>query len=144
MAVSPVSFGKIILVNAPLRTAEKITLMANKRNKTDLGKQVKSIINDTIHGKAHAYPSKDSENISYIFSGKEGRKYKKLFNEACERTNFAQDYYRDTKILDSDMCFTWKRFGEQVEEMANSSKNLQVMGVEYNKSGDIKSVNIIV
>ena len=143
MAISPVSFGKIILVEAPLSTAEKISVLANKRNKTDLGKQVKNIINDTLYGKAHAYPSNDSLDKSYIFSGKEGRKYKKLYNEACDSANFSQNYYRDNKIAAADMAFTWRRFDEQVEKMVESSKNLSVMSVEYNKLGDIKSVNLI-
>jgi hypothetical protein len=144
MTVSPVSFGKITLVKAPLHAAENIALMANKRNKTELGKQVKTIINDTKYGKAHAYPSGYLENVSYIFSGKEGRKYNKLFTNACERANFVQSYFRDNKIADSDIQFTWRRFDEQVEEeLIKPAKDFSVMDVEYNKLGDIKSVNII-
>ncbi len=143
MTVNSVSFGKIILVNAPLHSAEKIAVMANKRGKTDLNKQVKNIINDTIYGKAHAFPANNSKEKSYIFSGKEGRKYWKSYNEAIDRMDFARNYFRDKKIADIDIEFSWRRHGEYVEELANSSKNIPVMNVKYNKLGDIKSVNLL-
>jgi hypothetical protein len=143
MSVNTISFGKVTLVNAPYNTAEQIAHIANSRNKTDLGKQVKTIINDTKHGKAYAYPAFNLENQSYIFSGKEGKTYSKSFREACDRVEYAHDYYTDKKIAGIDMDFTWRLHDQNAREIVNSAKNISVMDVEYTKLGDIKSVNLI-
>ena len=138
-----VSFGKILVVNAPLRTAQEIANIANHRNKTNVGEQVQAIINDTRLGKAHAFPVYGSKEKSYIFSGKEGRKFGKMLAGALDRFDFAHHYYQDNKIKDSDINFTWKHLGEQVEELVASSKNTPVMKVDYTNLGDIKSVNVV-
>ena len=138
-----VSFGKIIVVNAPLRTAQEIALMANRRNKTKAGKQIQTIIDDSRFGRVHAFPADEKNEKSYLFSGSEGRKFGKMFAEALSRFDFAHNYYRDEKIKDSDINFSWRRLGEQVRELVDSSKNVSEMNVEYTNLGDVKSVNVI-
>ena len=142
MSVNSVSFGKVILVKAPLVVAEEITDLANGRNKTALSKQVKSIINDRKYGKAHAYPSNNSKGISYIFSGKEGRKFWRSHREAWDRMNNAPNTYRDDLVADIAVDYAWRKHNERVDELINSSKMITIMGVEYDKSGNIKSINV--
>ena len=61
-----VSFGKIVIVNAPLRTAQTIANRANYRSNTSVGEQIQTIINDTRFGKAHAFPVCGSKEKSYM------------------------------------------------------------------------------
>ncbi len=137
-----VSFGKIVIVNAPLRTAQTIANRANYRSKTSVGEQIQTIINDTRFGKAHAFPVCGSKEKSYIFSGSEGRKYGNLLMETLYKMDLAH-YFLDNEIKIIDTSKTWEHFEEQVEELVSSSKNVSVMNVDYTNLGDIKSVNLI-
>ena len=136
-----VSFGKVISVNAPLQTAQKIAKIANGRDKTPASMQIKSIIDDTRRGKAHAFPV--SKDKSYILSGKEGRRFAEYFAETQNRMEFVHNFFREEKIKDADLEFSWRRLTEQVAEIAEGAKTVPEMGVEYTKDGNIKSVNLI-
>ena len=143
MSVTPVSFGKIILVKAPFYAAEEIAVIANSDYKTNLSKQVKAIINDRKDGEAHAYPSPYSKNISYIFSGKEGEKFGITHNIALDKMDFSHHYYSDDDPTHIDIQSAWKKHAKNVRDLIDSAEKIPVIGVGYDKEGYVKSVNVI-
>ena len=141
MSVNSVNFGKIISVKAPYHIAKIIANDANEKTESEFNKQEKSIIKDTRQGKANAVYSFNSDNESYIFSGKEGKKFLDSYNSAYDIMDDAYINNRpDADIIsDSD----WERHAEYVKELIASAKKIPVMDVKYDKRGNVTSVNII-
>lgn len=143
MFVDSVSFGKTILVKAPVQVAYKIATMANIKSETECGKQVNKFIDDTHKGKAYAYPSEYLPDKSYIFSGEEGNKYWKSLCKAWDKTEYARDFYRnDAKTARIETAIAWEMHRANVNALIKSSEKVLEMNVIYDKSGKIKAVNI--
>ena len=104
MNINPISFGKTIKVNAPFHEAVRIANAANGFDtvKPEIKEQVKSIIDDTKEGHAFAFSFNSCKNISYIFSGKEGREY--------------MDYYLDHARKDISLKLQVKPIREKMRE----------------------------
>ena len=90
--LSSISFGKIVKVNAPVKTAQKIILMSHRH--TEAGRKLNAILNENKPGKAHAYSFPDKEEESYIFTGVEGQKYWKSHCEAWDKIEHSHHYYK--------------------------------------------------
>ncbi len=140
MSVNSVSFGKITVVNAPMKIANKIASIANNEAKTKTDKQIKNIIDDTNEGQARACLV-NGKHKAYIFSGKEGEQYWNSYCSTWENMNAA---YLNNRI-DADFITdkVWENHRNFVIDLINSAEEIQVLDIKYNKSGDIKSVDII-
>ena len=82
MKINPVSFGKIIRVNAPYEIACQIADIANEKVSPaiNLKRSVSALFNDTARGEARTFCF--DKRISYIFSGEEGNKYSELIHSS--------------------------------------------------------------
>ena len=144
MNISPVSFGKIVKVNAPQHIAEKIAIMANGDGKSKIDKDVKKIFDDIDEGRACVY-SPDNENETYIFSGKEGDAFKMSYKRAELVSDYAADYYGDDDFTSAAINEAWSRHRDNVWELLGLCSEKSVLKVDYdNETGKIKSVDLIV
>ncbi len=141
MPVNPISFGKIIQVNAPITTAETIARIANSQGETELSKQIKNIIDDTRLGEADECPYQGSKDKSYIFSGEEGKKLMESFNRAYDEMDDAFIHNKSNADILSDKA--WKRHAKETMELIAAAKEVPVMDIKYDEFGKIQSVNII-
>lgn len=144
MNISPVSFGKIVKVNAPQHIAEKIAIMANGDGKSKIDKDVKKIFDDIDEGRACVY-SPDNENETYIFSGKEGDAFKMSYKSAELVSDYAADYYGDDDFTSAAINEAWSRHRDNVWELLGLCSEKSALKVDYdNETGKIKSVDLIV
>ena len=141
MSIKPISFGKIIQVNSPVITAEKIAKMANSSLETELAKQIKTIIDDTQLGNAEEVPCYGCKDKSYIFSGEEGKKFMKSFDRAYDEMGSAYNNNKSDADFITDMV--WKRHIDFVNNMINSAKEIPVMDIKYDEYGKIQSINLL-
>ena len=140
--VNPISFGKVILVKAPLKEAQKIADIANEDHKTRLAKKVKRIINDTQDGKAYAYSFNPLSDKSYIFSGKEGYEFGKSHSVAFAETNYIETYWFKSRSSAAKIARAWELHAQNVNKIISSAQNRPIIDIEYNKKGEISNVNL--
>ena len=143
MFINPVSFGKVVLVQAPFKDACRIAEIANRKPKTKLDKQVKRVINDISKGEAYVFSFNPTEDKSYIFSGKEGREFWQSHCEAWDIMDRAHEFYGNDHLTDIETADAWENHAANVNRIINSRANRPIIGVEYNKHGYISAINVI-
>ena len=68
MEISPISFGKVIRVDAPLNITEKLATLCKSEEDTQIAKDLKRIFDDRDNNKIKAYGTLGVGN--YLISGK--------------------------------------------------------------------------
>ncbi len=142
MNISPISFGKIIKVNAPYEIAKQIEDIANGNlsKRSDLNKSVNNLFDDILKGKAHTFNM--DRRTSYIFSGEAGNKYLEAYSAVYGK--FIDDYKNKSDKDEYQKC----------KENANATHRESVMnlinyyGVSFTldpiyKNNRLKSLNIL-
>ena len=144
MLTQPISFGKVIMVNAPLTVANRISAIANGGGNSKIEKQIKKIVNDTNKGRAYTYSFDHSKPESYIFSGKDGKKYWDMHCQACDRVDYINFFYEDEYSAESDIKDIWDVHRSHVEKMIQSSPYITKLDVDFdNVNKKIKSINVL-
>lgn len=141
--IPKISFGNIIKVNAPLKSAEQIVLYS--KAKTPSGTLLKKILNEGKQ-KPYAFELPSDEKVSYIVTGKDAAAYWASYCSAwggadcCAYSHHGGD---DDYIaaLANDICDIHQtKVSQMVENSAVSE-----LDVQYDdETGEMKSVNIIV
>ena len=142
MKVNSVSFGKVVLVKAPLKEAYKIAGIANGSENTELAIQIKKIINDTKEGQAHAYSFNEHGDKSYIFSGEEGNDYWASYCEAWDCMNSAYAYYGNHDLADIESKDAWEKHAQNVNRIISTAKEPEIINVAKNRMGEISQINL--
>ena len=90
MNISPVSFGKVIKVNAPEAVVDELADIANSKEKTRLARDLKALFNDRKNGKVQRYSNGiDTFLLSGIDSKYLDREYARYTNY-----NLANQYFQ--------------------------------------------------
>ena len=123
-----ISFGRIFKVNASQHVSKKI---------------VNSVKRDLQGFKAYTYPV--SNNESYIFTGQDAAKYEESLAEYTRirkntNTNLAEKMVAD-EIIDVANMMRDRNVKAIIEQQSGDIIELKV---KQNKSGEIKSINIII
>lgn len=130
MQVSPVSFGRAIKVNVPLKVAQKIAQEANVANYDDFSSNPKrkamqefldKIFNDTQlpNGKARAIKL---DNDVYIFSGKEAAQEEKLSQDANDKISANEKfvYWLPDRITRRQQQIKYDNINQSIRETTHS------------------------
>ena len=144
MNINNVSFGKIFKVNAPYVLASEIALIANGHGafaSASLKNQVKEIFPDK-NDEVYAYA--DVDRKTYLFSGKEGEKFRQIRKKALDEIHDARRYFKNTDYGDYYSDKACMERDKAVAEMINGAKNIQEINVNTETgSNAIKSINLI-
>ena len=145
MTLNPISFGKIVQVNAPLPVASRISAIANGGGNSKIEKQIKRIINDTKKGRSYSYSFDNSKPKSYIFSGKDGKKYWDLYGQACDKVDYVSSFYDDKFSIESDIKDIWDIHRYHVAQLIQDAPKVTKLGVDFDSDNQkIKAINVIV
>lgn len=77
MQISPVSFGKVVKVQAPMCIVQELADLANGRKQTPLVHDLKTIFDDRKYGQVRSFSRNGIDN--YLLSGKESAFYDKHY-----------------------------------------------------------------
>ena len=143
MTINSISFGKVTLIKTPLTTAAQIAQIANGDGEKKLDKQIKEIISDTKEGKAYAYSFNPSVERSYIFSGKEGKDFQESYQAAVDSAAYIKAFYGKSNFAKTVTDITWKNHEQNALKLISSATERTITDVEYDKKGNIQSVNIV-
>ena len=87
MNISPISFGRIVKINAPLSVTQRMVDIINQdksvsdKKERKVQQELKSIFSDTTLGEAQAV---DVDGVSYIFTGDDSLAYSDVKQECDE------------------------------------------------------------
>ena len=73
MRISPISFGKIFKVQAPVHIVDQLADTVNSKKRTELAKDLKQIFDDRYKGEVKRYST--DENNHYLLSGNDSKRY---------------------------------------------------------------------
>ena len=142
-----ISFGNVIKVNTPLSTAKQIASIANSKtkpqNKTE--QQIKSIINDTQEGEAVVFSFSKNGEDTYIFSGKDARKFKEDKNCIYDEMDRIHKYYgNDDDLIDIEVKGLGEEFLSNIKKIILSKGKIPEISAQINPNTDtISSIDII-
>lgn len=77
MQISPVSFGKVVKVQAPMCIVQELADLANGRKQTPLVHDLKTIFDDRKYGIVRPFSINGIDN--YLLSGKDAKYYAKHY-----------------------------------------------------------------
>lgn len=144
MNIAPLSFGRIVKVNAPLEVADKVTNLVNGKGKSMQARIAKGIFCDYESGAAVAYNPTGRKNVSYIFSGSDANKAHEIETDMqieCERVS---DYYNcDTELVNAGFASARDSAYEKLNALIESKKHVASMNVvPTNDGSDIKFIDL--
>lgn len=144
MNVTPLSFGRIVKVNAPLEVADKVTDLVNGKGRGEVAKVAKGIFCDYGSGEAVAYNPTGRKNVSYIFSGSDANKAREIETDMrieCERVC---DYYHgDTELVNAGFANASDRAFEKLNALIKSKNHVASLNVlPSNDGSEIKFLDL--
>lgn len=139
-----ISFGNVIKVNAPLATAKKVADTANSTSRSKASKQIKDLMGDLKQGKACAFSFNEYDDYSYVFSGKEAKKYEESHANYWYAMDWAYSYYHGGDFAEIDTEIAWENHTRNMENMISEKEPITEINVTLNSNGDkIKSIDVI-
>ena len=140
-----ISFGGVLKVNAPYYVANKVIKMAQRKEEQPVDKKLAKLLD----GCKYAHPYSLNENESYIFTGKDGKRYWKSYCAAWDEMQFAIEYYNgDQDKANAHIENAWNRHKKEVAEIINAAGSVQKLDVCYDEDrlcddANIKSINFL-
>ena len=122
-----ISFGRVFKVNAPQQISNGI---------------INNIKNDVDGFEAYAHPV--SENESYIFTGKEGRAFKKSLDAYDRIVDDTFSSFSDCIVADEILTVAYEKLTGEARNLVEQSDKVTQLDVRRDKEGKIQSINVIV
>ena len=122
-----ISFGRVFKVNAPQQVSNHI---------------INNIKNDVDGFEAYAHPI--SENESYIFTGKEGRAFKKSIGRYNRIMDDTFSHFSDCILADEILTVEYEKLTADANNLVRQSEKVTQLDVQRDKEGKIQSINVIV
>ena len=139
-----ISFGRVLKVNAPSYVADKIIDMA-QRKELPADKPTNVLLGNCKD--AHSYSFYDNKDESYIFTGKDGKRFWQSHCKAWDRMDYAHEYYKgDEDFVRPAVEEAWEDHEKNVEEIIDTADKILELNVEYIEDCNqvnIKSLNIM-
>ena len=144
MNISPLSFGRIVKVNAPLEISEKIADIANSKKVHPLARTTRSVFYDTSKGDVVAFNPTENKSVSYLFSGLDAQKAMDIKGEMIDECDKMCSYYHgEDDLVDAAFASAAERAGKKLNELIASQKHISMMNViPTNDGSDIKFIDL--
>lgn len=149
MNINPVSFGRAVQVNAPLKVAKRAAKLINMNKPVAGSKDEKKVqqkltvlFDDSLKGgKAQAV---SVNGKSYILTGKESEKLSEIKLSKKESINLAKKYYSKTYMYETIKEDEKNLYNKRLESIISKSEEPYSIDFKYSKSKDkLKSINLI-
>lgn len=149
MNVNPVSFGRTIKVNAPVKVAEHaadlINSVPNKKGESRVQQQLKTLFHDSRWGRARVVAPYGKHGDVFILTGTESEEVAELIKDRRFQLSKAKENYGK----DSDMYGYVKdaedaRYNDLLKLAIHETQEPIELNLEYcNRKHRIKSMNIV-
>lgn len=144
MNITPLSFGRIVKVNAPLNIAQKVADIANWDKNHLLSKSVGNIFCDSGEEDVIAFNPTKNESVSYLFSGADAKKAMDIKGEMIDECDRMCSYYHgEEDLVDAAFASASERAGEKLNKLIEGTKHISSMNViPTNDGSDIKFIDL--
>lgn len=144
MNITPLSFGRIVKVNAPLNIAEKVADIANSRNKHPLSRITKNIFLDSGEKDVVAFNPTENKSISYLFSGSDAQKAMDIKSEMLDECDRMCSYYHgEEDLVNAAFSSASECAGKKLNDLIVANKHISSMNViPTNDGSDIKFIDL--
>ncbi len=144
MNIAPLSFGRIVKVNAPLNVAEKVADLVNGKENGPAARKAKGIFCDSGSGEAIALNPTRKQNESYIFSGLDARKAREIETDMrieCERA--CNYYHGDSDLVNAAFADAGDRACKKLNELIRTKRHAEHLNVVPSNDGsEIKFLDL--
>ncbi len=144
MNITPLSFGRIVKVNAPINIAQKVADIANWNKKHPLSRNVGNIFCDSGENDVVAFSPTKNKNVSYLFSGADAKKAMDIKGEMIDECDKMCSYYHgEDDLVDAAFASASERAGEKLNKLIEGTKHISSMNViPTNDGSDIKFIDL--
>lgn len=140
MNINPVSFGRIVKVNASIDVAKDIADIANRYNtKTDknVTNKIKNIFYDSSKGEVVAFNPTQNDSISYLFSGEDSQKANDIWADMHDECDRACSYYHgEEDLVEAAFSSAGETAAKKLNELISSKKHVSLMNVIPSNDGE--------
>ena len=144
MNITPLSFGRIVKVNAPVAIAEKIADIANGKKDHPLSRTTKNIFLDSMTEDVVAFGSPKNASVAYLFSGADAKKAMDIKGEMIDECDKMCSYYHgEDDLVNAAFASAAEHAGKKLNELIEGTKHISSMNViPTNDGSDIKFIDL--